>query len=266
MKIWVQSKKNNPGVPLNISQAIALDGFIQRGHWSEFFSVEEIDQIHWRREEPLIGGVGTYQRVLPKLGVQWERRSYPDSLSDFMGRQVGYIKMHDLSRFIESRGRSVFIKPANDDKGFTGFVCNHPEDRWNPKLSKMADDAMLVWSDVITIKTEYRVYVLNGNIQNIARYRGEVEFLPNIRVIRDMIEAYTDAPISYGLDVAVEQDRQTCLVEVNESLALGNYGLPSMLHAKMIAARWFELMGDHSRMSDESDSVDSPPFLNTFTT
>ncbi len=49
---------------------------------------------------------------------------------------------------------------------------------------------------------------------------------------------------------------------MNEGLALGNYGLAPTLHAKMIAARWYELMGDSVRANEEAQSTDSPAFLN----
>jgi hypothetical protein len=262
MKVLVQSKKNEPTTPFSINGAICLEGFIQQGHSPQFFTVDEIPTLQFRKEEPVIGGVGTYQRVFERLGVKSERLSYPESLENFMGRKTGYVKVGHLTALLDSNENQLFIKPANDDKQFTGFICKHKEDRWNPRISAMENDALLAWSEVVTFITEFRVYVLNGRIQNVSRYRGPVDKYPDMKVVREMVDAYSDAPIAYGLDVGVTSSARTLLVEVNEALALSNYGLAPTLHAKMVASRWFEIMGDHSRMHNECDSVDSPPYLN----
>jgi hypothetical protein len=66
-------------------------------------------------------------------------------------------------------------------------------------------------------------------------------------VAQFIIEDWTEQPIAYSIDLGtLGQDRysmDTALVEVNDSFALGNYGIPSVVYAKMIEARWFEMVG-----------------------
>jgi hypothetical protein len=254
MEALIQSKAGNP---YNISAAIAAYGFTLRGYDVIPFAIDEIDTFSFKKEAVVVGGVGTYRRVFQKLGINWEGNSYPPSLTGFLGREIKKIQLNDLAEYVETRPR--FIKPAHDNKDFTGFVC---KDRWDPRLGGMDGEMFLNIADIVCFKSEYRVYVLEGKIQNVSRYYGLADLFPNGRMIREMISAYEDAPISYGLDVGVDDKGQTLLVETNEGLALGNYGLAPALHAKMIAARWHEVMGDKIRAEEEAQTVDSSGFLN----
>jgi hypothetical protein len=262
MLVYVQAKAGDSNQPYSISASIAFQGFIMRGCHFEFFSLENLDNVPFCKEYPVICGVGAYNRIFTRLGFTWRHINYPSSLKQFLGRETGTSKLRELPALLEKR--PVFVKPLHDDKRFTGFVCKGPEDCWNIKLGGLDQDFDILWSDPVDIVAEYRVYVLNGDIQNVARYVGKVDALPSMNIVRQMIRAYTGAPIAYGLDVGILNNGQTILVEVNEGLALGNYGLSPLLHAKMIAARWFELVGDRTRMGDFSESQDSPPFINRY--
>jgi len=254
MEVLVQSKA---GKPYNISATIAAFGFTQRGYEVIPFAIKDINTLSFKKETVVVGGVGTYRRIFQKFGLHWEGNSYPPSLAGFLGREIQQIKLKDLADYVENRPR--FIKPASDNKDFTGFVC---KDRWDPRLGGMDGEMLLNIADIVCFKSEYRVYVLEGKIQNVSRYFGSADLFPNGRMIREMISAYEGAPISYSLDVGVDDKGQTLLVETNEGLALGNYGLAPALHAKMIAARWHEVMGDKVRAEEEAQTVDSPGFLN----
>lgn len=43
------------------------------------------------------------------------------------------------------------------------------------------------------------------------------------------------------MDFGVTNTGATILVEVNDGYSLGNYGLDSLLYAKLLSARWTEL-------------------------
>ena len=47
----------------------------------------------------------------------------------------------------------------------------------------------------------------------------------------------------YGFrELGAEIIRRTLLVEMNDTYALGCYGLPSLFYAKLISARWSQLL------------------------
>jgi hypothetical protein len=101
-------------------------------------------------------------------------------------------------------------------------------------------------SEVVTWQSEYRCFILNKEILDIRRYAGDMEFLPNLNLVRNMIEEFTDAPVAYSLDVGKMLDStnflwDTSLIEVNDGFSLGIYGLPAYKQVKMIIARWKEM-------------------------
>ena len=54
----------------------------------------------------------------------------------------------------------------------------------------------------------------------------------------------SDMPISYSLDVGVDDQGDTLLVEVNDCYALGNYGLDATTYTNMLYDRWKEIVGE----------------------
>ena len=254
MKARLQTKN---GRPYSVASMLAVEGFIQRGYEISPFDIADIDHIEWQRAEPVIGGVGTCRRILEHLKVNWMRDTYPIQLRNYLQRKISTCQLGEL----KSEEFPVFIKPKLDTKTFTGFVC---KDKWDRRLGNLPSDLDIYRVEVVDFLTEYRVYVMDGKILNIARYTGKVDHTPNVATIRCMInDMYTtdsEAPISYSLDVGVLSTGDTALVEVNDALSLGNYGLCPALHSKMISARWLQLVGLH--YLDDADTNDSPSYIN----
>lgn len=65
------------------------------------------------------------------------------------------------------------------------------------------DDFLI--SEIIDIKSEWRGFVLNGNLLDLRCYSGEFSAFPNVNTIYDMIKDYTEAPKAYTIDVAVTE-------------------------------------------------------------
>lgn len=81
--------------------------------------------------------------------------------------------------------------------------------------------------------SEWRVFVLDGNIIDIQNYAGDVWTLPSKSSVECMIYAFehakgSNAPPSYTLDVGVHRDSvglKTSVVEVHDFYACGTYSL-----------------------------------------
>lgn len=56
------------------------------------------------------------------------------------------------------------------------------------------------------------------------------------------MQEFVDAPAGYAIDFGVTVDGQTILIEVNNTCSIGSYGLYCVDYAKLISARWLELM------------------------
>jgi hypothetical protein len=109
--------------------------------------------------------------------------------------------------------------------------------------SGVARDEPVWCSDVVSFIAEFRCFVLEDQVLDVRRYKGDWSKGPDRDTVCAAVMAYGSAPISYALDFGVTDDGRTLLVEANDAFALGHYGLDSVLYARMISARWEQLAG-----------------------
>jgi ATP-grasp domain, R2K clade family 3 len=107
---------------------------------------------------------------------------------------------------------------------------------------------------------EYRCYVLHGRLlgmhpyQMLGRHCGRVdatalerhmpELRPDPAFVADAIgalEAAGEAPAAYALDFGLIAHGRMALVELNDAVALTNYGLPVHQYVDLHAARWQQI-------------------------
>jgi hypothetical protein len=98
-------------------------------------------------------------------------------------------------------------------------------------------------SEPVEFVTEYRGFVLRGDLVGLKHYKGDFGLVPDVAVIKQAIAAYKGAPVAYSIDFGVDDKGRSLLVEVNDAFALGNYGLNSLIYTDIIEARWDEIMG-----------------------
>ena len=80
-------------------------------------------------------------------------------------------------------------------------------------------------------------------------YRGDWHYHYDHSVLDYAVDNYRTDPAGYAMDFGVTDDGRTLLVEVNDGFALGCYGADPIQYAKLLSARWCELVGIH----DECD-------------
>ena len=98
-------------------------------------------------------------------------------------------------------------------------------------------------SEIVTFESEYRVFVLRGEIVGCKHYKGDFRRMIDFQVVDSAIAAFHTAPVAYGIDFGFTNKGQTILVEVNDSYSLGCYGLGPTRYAAMIESRWNEMVG-----------------------
>ncbi len=159
----------------------------------------------------------------------------PESLSGKLGRKIWTCKKSELKQF------PVFCKPLDELKLFTGFVAKSERDfELYPELNGW--DGMLFCSEPLgKIFSEWRCYVLQGEVFNCSCYAGDSLVFPDKNEIQYLVSAYKDAPAGYSLDVAVTNSG-TKLVECNDAWALGYYGGDYTDYFGMVKARWLQII------------------------
>lgn len=241
MKAYVKVRKGN--FP-DSNYFLAWKGFCEIGYEVIKFEEEEIDNLEISKETPVFAGVGTCRKIIKKF-FNWDYvgiNPYPEELKDFMARSVVKGKWSELKK--EAEEKHLFVKPVVQ-KQFIGDVMHSILN--TIKMGTAPDDSEVYICDPVNFVSEFRVYVHDHEVIAVKHYHGDWSIVPQKEVINEMIKLYKpSAPVSYGLDVGVIKDNQTkfwrdILVEINDGICLGNYGLDSIHYAEMISARWIEL-------------------------
>lgn len=96
-------------------------------------------------------------------------------------------------------------------------------------------------SEKISIDSEWRVFVFKNEIQHIANYSGDCMIFPDADKIKEMVNAYTNAPVAYTLDVGVSGD-STFIIECHRFFSCGLYGFNDYsILPYMFSQEWFEM-------------------------
>ena len=86
-------------------------------------------------------------------------------------------------------------------------------------------DHLFQVSEIINILSEYRVYIIDGKIENIANYNGDVTLFPDVELIKkanDLYSTQPDYPKSYSMDLMITP-RGTAITEIHNYTSLGHY-------------------------------------------
>jgi len=247
----------------------AWKGFVEIGYEIVKFEEDQEGTIDVTPETPVFAGVGSCRKIIKRV-FGWDYvgiNPYPNELMPYMHRKV------ERKKWIDARQEALeghkFIKPVIQ-KQFTGAVLNTLLD--TIRTGKVEEDHEVYVCDTVDFKSEWRVYVHEHEIVGVKHYFGKEMYhyqtAPSYSIIKEMILAYKpSAPVSYGLDVGIvctptftekeiedlaEEGTHVCcfgtpmtthttLVEINDGICLGNYGLDTIHYAEMIAARWMEL-------------------------
>lgn len=244
LKAYVNHREDYPVDELAYS---AMKGFALLGiETAPFYGFGDIETIDLQEDTIVCGYVGDVRRAFKRLNCpELANIDYPKELHDYLGRNVWAAKLGDI-RFSTDR---VFIKPQKQ-KEFTGFVyTNTASDRL--RLVSVHDDADIWVSDIVNFVSEYRVFVMYGLPVGIRWYKGDPFVKPEKSVIKEAVERWTmdgdfvrnDVPHACTLDFGVTKDGKTLLIEANDGFAFGGYGLGSITYARMLDARWRQVVG-----------------------
>jgi len=233
--------RHREGYPETVMQAYARQGFAECGVETGIFEwIDDLDEISDLGPTVGVAGyIGDVHRALKVMGRPIPVNvDYPNWLRHLLGRNIRRGFLGDVRA---SRG-PVFIKPVQH-KEFTGMVWEgSATDR--RKIVTQPDDVEIWISDFVKFKSEYRSYILNDVVIDVRHYKGDWSLAPNRSIVEDaaaLLALKKEAPRAYCLDWGIDEQGRTLLVEMNDSFALGHYGLHPVLYARMLSARWCEM-------------------------
>jgi hypothetical protein len=209
----------------------------------------EIDDLELSRETLVSGGVGMVRRALDRLGVP-QPALYgipPEPLQKCLGRHMWPGTMADVRLSMENE-EHLFVKPLKRHKAFTGLVTG-PQASRLARIATFEDDFEVAISEVMYFDVEYRLFVHDKTatkkwqVIDARYYRGNFRLGLDWDVVDYCLDAWKDAPVAYSLDMGVNTLGETRLVEVNDCMSLGTYGIPALPYAMMVTDRWEEVVG-----------------------
>jgi len=167
----------------------------------------------------------------------------PESLKPWIGREYYTTDFGEIRSLFaaDSPRLPLHIKPLKSAKLFTGRVVHQLSDL--ARLGDVDDSEPILVQETVTFVSEWRAYVLRDRIVHVGRYAGDPLLFPDPHSFRNALSAFDGRPIAFSMDWGLTPDGKTLLVEVNDGVALGNYGLEGKLHIALIEARWRQLMG-----------------------
>jgi len=217
-----------------------FDGFTKLG--KEVIKFNNVEVLNLTKNDIVFGSVNTTLRAFDILGVKRpEALNYPDSLKSFLRREITECTLKDV---LTEHKWPIFVKPKYIHKAFDGLVISEFKDIL--QLPHTYSDLTVLTSPVMRFKSEYRVYVIDDEIINISHYTGNpLESISTV-ITSIIVSAYSldkNRPISYALDLGLNENGCTTIVEVNDFYALGSYGLDSLEYCRGIELRWKEIIG-----------------------
>ncbi|MDF1698716.1 MAG: ATP-grasp domain-containing protein [Saprospiraceae bacterium] len=235
MRAFIQKNESNHCA--NINFAIALDGFNKMG-W-EIIPFQSLDELsEFTKEDVFVGFVEETKNVFKMLNVVYDDvNCYPSELEKYLGRKIW---KDTYLNFVKNNQFGYFIKPSIQNKLFTGKLINRIGDLVS--IGHPKHDFEIYCSEPVTFISEARCFVRYGKILDFRRYKGSWKASFDLNVVEECISNYSGNLNGFAIDFGVTNNNQTLLVEVNEGYSLGAYGLFSVDYAKLLSARWFQLM------------------------
>lgn len=156
----------------------------------------------------------------------------PEELFHYAGREI----YNGNERSIEGTVGKYFVKSNDRIKGYAQMIGTDKREQF------LYDDIPVgnyQISKYITIDSEWRAFVYEGKLVGLQSYAGEFTLFPNVDTIKGMIKLYMSAPIAYTIDVGINDDCGTFVIECHDFFSVGLYGFNQPILTNMFY-RWFK--------------------------
>lgn len=238
MKVYV--KTNRRGDYHNLNFANAAYGYLEMGF--EVIKYLELSDIIDKvtEEDIVVDYINQCEAIFHKFNKQVELCDYPEVLQKYLGRKIWKDTINHINCNPELW--NCFVKPVKH-KAFTGKVIREPKDLIG--CGSSTENFEVICGDIVEFKREWRIFIWYDKIINIKPYMGDYHYVYSPETIDSIIrdfKTWEERPMGCSIDIGVISDNKTLLIEVNDGFALGTYGLGDIDYAKLMSARWAQIM------------------------
>lgn len=240
MRVFVPKGKNTMFISNEIiteNTYVAFFGFSIMGWEVVFYEGDPPKGLS--REDVVIGWITQVKDAVRNLGIEPPTElDYPEEIRSYLGRNIWQGNLHKI--YTDNTLWPVFVKPVKG-KQFDGKLITSLKDLVG--LGDQNEDRKIWCSEPVEFVSEWRCFVRYGKLIDGRNYKGDFQVHPNWNIVKSCIDDYKSSPAAYAVDFGITKDGRTILVEANDAFALGCYGLQPLNYAKMISARWSEMVG-----------------------
>lgn len=252
-KVYLKTKYDNGmkmEIPHSHNIANAMYGFREMG--AEILTYHSLNDIYdeVQREDIVLDYIDQCNRIFNKFGVVPHVPDYPEALSTFLGRKVWKDTINSISGNEEKWSAGCFVKPTRS-KAFTGKIISSLGDLIS--CGNHSEDYEVLVSEPLNICAEWRCFIIYDELIDVRPYdslmdnsKKSYRYHYDPGRVDEMLKAFVcwhERPMGCSMDICVTREGRTLLVELNDAYALGSYGLPGIYYAKLISARWSQLLG-----------------------
>lgn len=237
-KIYIQSLN---GFPIADWAVSAYMGF--RDKQANIIFFEDIEEVPVSPYNIVVAFIEDTNKYFAKLGIPPKRNiNIPGELLPFAGRDYYYTKMEEFRQFPQFPS---FVKPVYAKQFVAGVIKN--QEALDIYLKDIPNEEEVMVSEVVNFVSEYRGYIIKGELKGIKHYIGDIRIFPNMSIVDEAISAFKNAPAGYSMDFGITDKGETLIVECNDGWSLGNYGLNDTTYTSLLSARWLEIMKEYKK-------------------
>ena len=251
-RVWLKTKYDNGmnmEIPHSHNMANAMYGFRELG--AEIIPYHTIEEIYEKvtEEDIVVDYIDQCKQIFHKYGKKPYIEDYPKELERFLGRKVWKDTINSISSREDKWSAGYFVKPTSS-KAFTGRVISSIKDLVG--CGSRCEDLEVLVSEAIDIVAEWRCFILYDEIIDVRPYGVMIDptrkshmYHYDEEVLSEMLEEFKqmqDRPVACSMDICLTKDGRTLLMEFNDAYSLGYYGLAPVLYARLISARWSQIM------------------------
>lgn len=236
MRVFIPKDKITKEI-VNVNFFTAYEGFQKMGWEICFYEKEPPSNL--MRGDVVVGYIDQVQKALTNLGVIIpDEIDYPEELKPFFKREITKSTINKVNLDFTNTQEPVFVKPVRG-KMFDGRLIESLKDF----ISIGSRENFDVWiSTPIKFVAESRCFVRYNQIMDNRQYKGDPFKVVSEKFAKDVLEAFESKPAAFCMDFGVTETGEEVLIEVNDAYALGCYGLFPTNYAKVISARWHDLV------------------------
>jgi ATP-grasp domain, R2K clade family 2 len=244
-RAFIQKQDNRQ---LRKEEQLVVEELEQRRIPVFFYTAKQIlrRQLPLNHQSLVVGDLDCIRGALQQLNIQLPQlNEYPTSLKSLLHRRTWRSTLGNLESSLLSgmMTQSVFVKPADRCKRFTGFVIHDEGDLY--RVGNVSRREQIFCGEVVSWLSEYRIYVVKSKVRSVDFYSGNPEIKIDSNVIYQAINILDQAQESYAgyaVDFGVLSSGETALVEMNDGFAIGAYQINAQDYTDLILSRWEELL------------------------